>query len=73
MTGIIIWAVLILLAIALLWAIISGKMKSSGNFAATSGFADMQNEDKRNAMETLIEEKAGNIKHEDKNGEKEKL
>ena len=70
MTGIIIWIVLIILAILLLWMIINFKMtQGRGNFAATSVFTEMQNEDKRNAMETIIEEKAGNIKHEDDSGE----
>lgn len=56
---IIVWTVLLGLAAALLWGIVNGKMSDSGNFAATSVFADMQNQEKRNAMETVIEEKAG--------------
>ncbi|MDD8018537.1 MAG: hypothetical protein PHP42_09210 [Bacteroidota bacterium] len=73
MIGIIIWAVLILLAVALLWAIISGKMKSEGNFAAMSEFGNLQNQEKRNAMETVIDEKAGKKRFEQESGEKEKL
>ncbi len=59
MIDILVWIILIALAIALLAAIINKKMSSTGNFAATSALADMQNQDKRNAMETVIEEKAG--------------
>ena len=54
-----VWVILIALACALLMAIINKKMSRSGNFAATSVFSDMQNQEKRNAMETVIEEKAG--------------
>ncbi len=56
---IIVWVVILALAAALLWAIVNGKMSDSGSFAATSVFADMQNQEKRNAMETVMEEKAG--------------
>ena len=59
MMDIIVWMILIAIAIALLLAIINRKMSGSGNFAATSVFSDMQNQEKRNAMETVIEEKAG--------------
>lgn len=59
MIDIIVWIILIAVAISLLLAIINKKMSSGGNFAATSVFADMQNQEKRNAMETIIEEKAG--------------
>lgn len=56
---------LILLMGLLVWAIISGRMSGSGgNFAATSVFSDMQNEEKRNAMETVIEEKQGSKRFE---------
>ncbi|MEW5800334.1 MAG: hypothetical protein AB1728_15145 [Bacteroidota bacterium] len=73
MTGIIIWTILIALAALLLWAIINKKMTSGGgNFAATSAFTDMQNEDKRKAMETVIEEAAGKKRFEQESGEKEK-
>lgn len=69
MTGIIIWLILIALAVLLLWAIINKKMSSSGNFAATSVFADMQNQEKRDAMETVIEEKAGKKWFEQESGD----
>lgn len=59
MMDIIVWSILILLAIALLWGIINKKMGSSGNFSSTSAFSDFQNQEKRNAMETVIEEKTG--------------
>jgi hypothetical protein len=59
MMDILVWIILIVFAIALLMAIINKKMSSTGNFAATSLFADMQNQGKRNAMETVIEGKAG--------------
>jgi hypothetical protein len=71
---ILIWVVLIILAVLLLWMIINFKSGGgSGSFAAYSVMSEWQNEDKRNAMETIIEEQAGNIKHEDESGEKEKL
>jgi hypothetical protein len=70
MMDILVWIFLLVAAFGLLIAIIYNKMSTNGgNFAATSVFADMQNEDKRNAIEYVIEEKAGNIKHEDENGE----
>ena len=73
MVGFVIWSVLILLVVLLLWSIMSNKMpKSGGNFAATSVFSDMQNQEKRNAMETVIEEKARKKRFEQENGEKEK-
>jgi hypothetical protein len=73
MTGIVMWGVLIVLAALLLWAIINKKMTNSGgNFAATSVFSDMQNEDKRKAMETVIEEAAGKKRFGQESGEKEK-
>jgi len=67
--GIVIWALLIVLAVALLLAIINKKMSSTGNFAATSVLADMQNQEKRNAMETVIEEKAGKKRFDQEIGE----
>ncbi len=71
MMDILVWIILIALAVALLAAIINKKMSGSGNFAATSALADMQNQDKRNAMETVIEEKAGKKRFGQKNGENE--
>jgi Na+-transporting methylmalonyl-CoA/oxaloacetate decarboxylase gamma subunit len=67
--GIVIWSVLIVLAVLLLLAIVNKKMSSTGNFAATSVFADMQNQEKRNAMETVIDEKAGKKRFERETGE----
>ena len=73
MMDILVWIFLLVLAFGLLMAIINKKMSGGGgSFAATSVFTEMQNEDKRNAMEYVIEEKAGNIKHEDENGDKVK-
>ncbi|MFA5831968.1 MAG: hypothetical protein WDA22_00695 [Bacteroidota bacterium] len=71
MMDIIVWIILIALALILLMAIINKKMSSSGNFAATSVFADMQNQEKRNAMETVIEEKEGKKRFEQETGEKQ--
>lgn len=73
MTGIIIWIVLIALTILLLWWIINSKMSSGGgSVTGASAFADFQNQDKRNAMETVIETKAGKKQFEQESGEKEK-
>ena len=69
MMDIVVWFILIVLAVALLMAIINKKMSSSGNFAATSVFANMQNQEKRNAMETVIEEKTGKKKFGQTTGE----
>jgi hypothetical protein len=69
MMDIIVWIILIVLAIALLMAIINKKMSNTGSFAATSVFSDFQNQDKRNAMETVIEEKAGKKRFGQKNEE----
>lgn len=67
--GIVIWAFLIVLAAALLLAIVNKKMSGSGNFAASSALADMQNQEKRNAMETVIEEASGKKRFDQKTGE----
>lgn len=73
MTGIIIWIVLIILAALLLWMIINNKMSDSGGSATgASVFSDFQNQEKRNAMETVIDEKAGKKRFEQESGEKEK-
>ncbi len=70
MADIIVWGILFVLAAALLWGIINKKMSDGGNFAATSVLADMQNQEKRNAMETVIEEKAGKKRFGQKTEEK---
>ncbi len=74
MAGIIIWIVLIALAIALLWFIINSKMGEGGGgrSVGASVFADMQNQEKRNAMETVIEMKGGKKQFEQESGEKGK-
>ncbi len=72
MTGVIIWIILIALAALLLWMIINKKMTGGGgNFAATSALGDLQNEEKRNALETVIEEKAGKKRFGQKSGAKQ--
>ncbi|MEW6061798.1 MAG: hypothetical protein AB1600_07650 [Bacteroidota bacterium] len=72
MMELIIWLFFVALAVLLLWAIINGKMSGNGgNFAATSAFTDMQNEDKRKAMETVIETQAGKKRFEQESGKKE--
>ena len=70
MTGIIIWIVLIALTLALLWWIINSKMSSGGGSATgASAFSDFQNQEKRNAMETVIEMKGGKKQFEQESGE----
>lgn len=72
MTGIIIWIVLIALAAALLWMIINFKMSEGGGSATgASVFSDFQNQEKRNAMETVIETKAGKKQFEQESGKDE--
>ena len=74
MMDVIVWLVLIAFAIALLWMIINFKMSEGcGSAAGASAFADFQNQEKRNAMEMVIEQKAGNIKIEDETAGKDKL
>ncbi|MCK9409880.1 MAG: hypothetical protein M0R68_12190 [Bacteroidetes bacterium] len=69
MMDIIVWIVLIGLAIVLLLAIINKKMSCTGSFTAASVFSDMQNQEKRNAMETMIDEKAGKKRFEQETGD----
>lgn len=69
MMDIIVWIVLLGVAAALLWAIISKKFSTSGNFAATSVFSDMQSQDKRKAMETVMENKEGKKQFGQESGE----
>ncbi|MFN0156805.1 MAG: hypothetical protein ACKVRP_01885 [Bacteroidota bacterium] len=66
---IIVWAVFIVLAATLLYAIVSGKMSGEGSAAAMTAFHDMQPRDKRAAVEIVIEQKAGARLFEQSNGE----
>ena len=68
--GIIIWAVMIGLAVILLFAIASGRMSNKGSSAASiTAFHDMQPSDKQNAIEIIIEQKAGKKMEEQESGE----
>jgi len=70
MAGIIIWIVLIALTIALLWWIINSKMSDGGgSVTGASVFSDFQNQEKRNAMETVIETKEGKKQFEQESGD----
>lgn len=67
---VIIWAILIGLAVLLLYAIASGRMSGKGsNAASITAFHDMQPRDKQNAMEIVIEQKAGKKWGQQKSGE----
>ncbi len=71
---IIVLLIIIGAAFGLLILIINGKATGGGgSFTAASAFADMQNEDKRNAMEVVIEMKSGKKQFEQESGDKEKL
>lgn len=68
--GITIWAALIGLAAVLLFAIATGRMSGKGSSAASiTAFHDMQPSDKQNAIEIVIEQKAGKKMEEQKSGE----
>jgi hypothetical protein len=70
LTGVIIWAILIGLALFLLIAIASGRMSGKGSSAASiTAFHDMQPRDKQNAIEVIAEQKAGKKLEEQKSGE----
>jgi hypothetical protein len=71
MTGIIIWLILIALAMLLLWMIITKKISGGSSATGASAFSDFQNQEKRNAMETVIEQKAGKKRFEQESGEDE--
>ena len=70
LTGVIIWATLIGLALLLLIAIAGGRMSGKGSSAASiTAFHDMQPRDKQNAIEVIAEQKAGKKLEEQKSGE----
>ncbi|HCV42323.1 MAG TPA: hypothetical protein DGH68_02480 [Bacteroidetes bacterium] len=70
LAGIVIWAVLIGLALWLLLAIAFGRMSGKGSTAASiTAFHDMQPRDKQNAVEVIVEQKAGKKLEEQKSGE----
>jgi hypothetical protein len=69
-TGVVIWAILIGLALWLLLAIASGRMSGKGsNAASITAFHDMQPRDKQNAIEVIVEQQAGKRLEEQKSGE----
>ncbi len=51
----------------------TAKQPAAEEVTAASAFADMQNEDKRNAMEVVMEQKAGKKQFEQESEDKEKL
>lgn len=70
LTGIVIWAILVGLALWLLLAIASGWMSGKGSTAASiTAFHDMQPRDKQNAIEVIAEQKAGKKLEHQKSGE----
>jgi len=70
LTGVITWAILIGLALLLLLAIASGRMSGKGSTAASiTAFHDMQPRDKQNAVEVIVEQKAGKKLEDQKSGE----
>lgn len=70
LTGVIIWVSLIGLALLLLLAIASGRMSGKGSSAASiTAFHDMQPRNKQNAVEVIVEQKAGKKLEEQKSGE----
>jgi len=70
LTGIVIWSILMVLAAALLFAIISGRMSGKGSSAASiTVFHDFQPRDKQDAAEVVIEQHAGKKWDEQKSAE----
>jgi hypothetical protein len=68
--GVIVWVVLVGLALLLLVAIVTGRMSGKGSSAASiSAFHDMQPRDKQNAIEAIVEQKAGKRLNEQRSGE----
>jgi hypothetical protein len=66
---VIVWLILAAAAIALLLAIATGKMSGRGsNFAALTSFHDMQPKDRRDAIEVVVEKKAGKRWSSDESG-----
>jgi len=62
--------ILIGLALLLLLAIASGQMSGKGSRAASiTAFHDMQPSDKQNAVEVVVEQKAGRKLEEQRSGE----
>ncbi len=58
----IVGAVMVLAATALFWMIVTGRPirgESRGGIASLSAFYDFQAKDKQNAVEMMIEQKAG--------------
>ena len=71
MTDVIVWCVLILLAVSLVFAIASGKFYNRRSGIATlTAFHDFQPKDKQEAVEVIVEEKAGKKMEEQESGEK---
>jgi hypothetical protein len=69
-TSVGIWVVLIGLALFLLIAIASGRMSGKGSSAASiTAFHDLQSSDKQNAIQVIVEQKAGKKLEEQKSGE----
>ncbi len=69
MENFIVWIVLIVLAIGLFWLIINSKIKNSGgNTISASVYSEFQNQEKRNAMEVVIEMKTGKKQYEQESG-----
>jgi hypothetical protein len=64
-----VWLILAGAAIALLLAIATGRMSGKGsNFAALTSFHDMQPKDRRDAVEVIVEKKAGKRWSSDESG-----
>ena len=68
----IVGAVMLLALGGLIWMIISGRLRrdGGGGFAALTAFHDFQAKDKQQAVEVIIEEKAGKKREEDSTGER---
>lgn len=72
MTEVVMWGVIVLAAVMLLRAIVNNRFSNQNNNAAVlTAFHDFQPKDKQQAVEVVIEEKAGkaylSLKEESKN------
>jgi len=70
MIGILIWLAIIAGAVATLWVIVNGTFSKRGAGIATlTAFHDFQPKDKQEAVEEIVEQKAGKKMEEQKSGD----
>ena len=69
MIGILIWSAIIVGAVATLWVIVNGTFSKRGAGIATlTAFHDFQPKDKQEAVQEIVQQKAGKKMEEQKTG-----